>query len=82
MKNWVKIPYEAGKKTVGAIRKMNVTGTANAAMNVATGAALVSMLPTSAGASTDNDIDRMKQYPSKRLADGRQQTADGGRGDR
>jgi hypothetical protein len=65
MKKLAKIPYEVGKKTVGSIRKMGVKGTANAAMNVATGAALVSMIPTTAGTSTTKDIDRMKQTPSR-----------------
>ena len=66
MKKLVKIPYEVGKKTVGTIRKMGVKRTANAAMNVATGAALASMIPTSTGTSTDKDIDRMKEYQPKR----------------
>jgi hypothetical protein len=84
MKKLAKIPYEVGKKTVGSIRKMGVKGTANATMNVATGATLVSMIPTTAGTSTDKDIDRMKQYQSQRGGDGgggdgRRQTADGSR---
>jgi hypothetical protein len=75
MNKFVKIPYEVGKKTVEAIRKMNVKGTANAAMNVGTGVAIASMIPMSTGSSTDKDIDRMKQYQP----DGRRQTAADGR---
>jgi hypothetical protein len=66
MNNWMKIPYEMGKKAVGAVRKMNVKGTANTAMNVGTGVAAGSMLPMSAGPSADKDIARMKQYQPKR----------------
>ena len=61
MKMLAKIPYEAGKKTVGAVRKMSMKGTANAAMNVAAGAGIVSMIPLSTTPSTDRDIERMKE---------------------
>jgi hypothetical protein len=66
MIKWAKVPYELGKKTVGAVRKMNVKGTANAAMNVGTGVALGATLPMSASPSTDNDISRMRQYKPRR----------------
>ena len=61
MNKFVKVPYELGKKTVGAIRKMSIKKAANTAMNVGTGVAVGSMIPLSAGSSTDMDIDRMKQ---------------------
>jgi len=77
MKNWASVPYEVGKKTVGAIRKMSVKKAANTAMNVGTGVAVGSMIPLAAGSSTDKDIDRMKQYQPRR--DGSRQTADGSR---
>ena len=79
MSHFVKVPYELGKKTVGAIRKMSVKKAANTAMNVGTGVAVGSMIPLAAGSSTDKDIDRMKQYQPTRQRDGRQQTADSGR---
>jgi len=59
MSKWTKIPYEVGKKTVGAVRKMNVKGAVNTASNVALGAGIVSMLPLSASPSTDKDIERI-----------------------
>jgi len=68
MSKWTKIPYEVGKKTVGAVRKMNVKGAVNTASNVALGAGIVSMLPLSASPSTDKDIERIQQY----RGDGRQ----------
>ena len=61
-----KIPYNVGKKTVGAVRKMSVKGTANAAMNVAAGAGIASMIPLSTTPSTDKDIDRMKESGVRR----------------
>jgi hypothetical protein len=70
MSKWTKIPYEVGKKTVGAVRKMNVKKTANAAMNVGTGVAIASMLPLSTTPSTDQDIERIKQYQPPRRGDG------------
>ena len=79
MKNLAKVSYNVGKKTVGAIRKMNVKGAVNTASNVALGAGIVSMLPLSTTPSTDKDIDRMKQYQPTRQKDGRRQTADGSR---
>jgi hypothetical protein len=66
MTRFAKIPYELGKKTVGAVRKMNVKGTANAAMNIGTGVAVGSTLPMSAGPQADKDIARMRQYIPKR----------------
>jgi len=66
MKQLAKVPYKVGKKTVGAIRKMGITGAVNTASNVALGAGIVSMLPLSTTPSTDKDIDRMKQYQPKR----------------
>jgi len=66
MGKWTTIPYEVGKKAVGAVRKMNIKKTAGTAMNVATGATIASMIPLSTTPSTDKDIDRMKQYQSKR----------------
>jgi len=79
MSKWTKIPYEVGKKTVGAVRKMNAKGAVNTASNVALGAGIVSMLPLSASPSTDKDIERIQHF-----GDGRQprvtQTADRNRG--
>jgi len=60
MKQLATIPYNVGKKTVGAIRKMNVKGAVNTASNVALGAGIVSVLPLSTTPSTDKDIDRMR----------------------
>jgi len=81
MSQWTKIPYEVGKRTVGAVRKMSLKKTANTALNVATGATVASMIPLSAGTSTDHDIERIQQF-----GDGRQplvtQTADSSRGRR
>ena len=65
MKKTSKVPYSVGKKTVGAIRKMGVKGAVNTASNVALGAGIVSVLPLSTTPSTDKDIDRMKQTPSR-----------------
>ena len=65
MKTWAKVPYEVGKKTVGAVRKMKVKGAVNTASNVALGAGVASMLPLSTTPSADKDIDRMKQTPSR-----------------
>ena len=69
MNKWLKIPYEVGKKTVGAVRKMGSKGTVNAAMNVGTGMAAASMIPMSASSSTGKDIERMKQYQPQRSGD-------------
>ena len=66
MSKWTKIPYEVGKKTVGAVRKMNVKGAVNTASNVALGAGIMSMVPLSASPSTDKDIERIQQYQPKR----------------
>jgi len=70
MKNLAKVPYNVGKKTVGSIRKMGVTGAVNTASNVALGAGIVSMLPLSTTPSTDKDIERMQQYQPTRRGDG------------
>jgi len=70
MKNLAKVPYNVGKKTVGAIRKMGVAGAVNTASNVALGAGIVSMLPLSTTPSTDKDIERMQQYQPTRQRDG------------
>jgi hypothetical protein len=69
MNNFIKVPYEMGKKTVGKIRRMNVKGAVNTASNIALGAGVVSMIPLSASPSTDKDIERMKQYKGKELGD-------------
>lgn len=66
MNNFIKVPYEVGKKTIGKIRRMNVKGAVNTASNVALGAGVVSMLPLTAGTATEQDIDRMKQYQPQR----------------
>ena len=82
MKKLATVPYIAGKKAVGAIRKMGAKGAFNAASNVALGAGIVSVLPLSTTPSTDKDIDRMQQYQPTRRRDGRQQTAGGSRENR
>jgi uncharacterized protein YegL len=68
MYDFTKIPRKVGAKTVGAIRKMKAAApkALSTAGNVATGAAIVSMIPMTANASTEKDIDRMKQYQPAR----------------
>jgi hypothetical protein len=76
MNKWARIPYEMGKKAVGAVRKMGSKGAVKTAMNVSTGVAVGSMIPMSASTQTDKDIARMRQYqPDKKRqnTDGRRQ---------